>query len=99
MDEKLYLFTYSPRLGSREEIATGLESLLGTAVTDYISDLPQSFLLRSAKNAQEIARKINERFDYRNGYLLMEVKPDNFDGWISEDLSDFVHGRNPHPTN
>ena len=78
---KAYIFVYSDKLGTRDEVIKCLDNILEVHTWRY--DMPNSFYIISDYSADEIAHSIHN-FTGKTRFIVSEITS-NKQGWLSEE--------------
>lgn len=87
---KSYLFVYNEAFGSKEDVINILDRII--EITNWRSDLPHSFYLRTASPTLYIAQKIKKLALSKNcNFILTEIADDS-EGYIPLSSWYFIKG-------
>ena len=79
--KKSYLFIYSNKFGSRDDVRDLISNTYEIITWRY--DIPNSFYLVSESSADDLSEKFLKYSNEEGLFLIVEIK-DNYQGWLPE---------------
>ena len=77
--KKVYIFIYTGRVGTREEVKDVIDSI--PEIIAWRSEIPHSFYIVSESNADFLADIFLQRLGKKGLFLVSEIS-NNYQGWL-----------------
>lgn len=89
---RAYLFAYSIKLGTRDEIKACLNTI--PQVKYWRSDIAHAFYIISEENAETLAKLIREQIP-KGRFIITEISDHNRYGWLSKESWHLIQKKQP----
>lgn len=86
----VYLITYDLK-SSGQNYDDVIQSIKDASIGTWCTYWKSSFLLKSNLTANQISEKITPFLDANDSLIIVEVRPSNYQGWLSQEQWDFIN--------